>query len=460
MRIWRTLRPVDRAFIRGIIGDVVMLTETPVDWIFLRAAIEFWDPEHAVFNFRGTELAPTIEEHFWRELTPARFLWVARWNPDGPMITGCPGIVGVPLVSHLGSTLIFPGRVIRQLGGLQDIPVEADRLPYRIQWADSPSTAPARFLQIREIHRQRDASTIQRLYFPEHNTDEERALSATSAYVAQFYSQRSTSPQRSQTTPIPRATPTVAPETESSTQAAMRAELQSIREERDRLRCELVDSRAEVADYRELQMELARAQEDRVDISEEVNPPVPAHSQPPPTHAPTPPTPAGVLPEYSGAPPTHLLPSTSSGAPLPRVSLTSSASDDQARITAIEGKVNQLAASMTANMAELFFSLLRGPNRASSSSTPPPRQGPTVDPTPWIPPTQAPENTYAPAPPTLHTSTVHPFASPFPPPPAPTVVPLPPAAFLSSEQALSVPPPICMPTPAPIYTVPPLMAFP
>ncbi|OWM76819.1 hypothetical protein CDL15_Pgr017212 [Punica granatum] len=39
----------------------------------------------------------------------------------------------------------------------------------------------------------------------------------------------------------------------------MRAELQSIREERDRLRCELVDSRAEVADYRDLQTELAQA---------------------------------------------------------------------------------------------------------------------------------------------------------------------------------------------------------
>ncbi|PKI66964.1 hypothetical protein CRG98_012629 [Punica granatum] len=244
MRIWRTLRPVDRAFVQGIIGDV--------------------DPQHAVFNFQGTELAPTIEEytaliqrptpttqgifvpnpfavirsqlstllgipaqevhqelhqgwdhgvkiawlsdwtllraltpstasyqrdachgfsewrHFWRELTPARFLWVARWSPGGPMITRCPGIVGVPLLSHLGNTLIFPGR-------------------------------------------------------------------------------GSMSPQRSQTAPIPRATPTSAPEAESSTQAAMHAELQFIREERDRLRCELVDSSAEVADYRELQTELARA---------------------------------------------------------------------------------------------------------------------------------------------------------------------------------------------------------
>ncbi|PKI61328.1 hypothetical protein CRG98_018283 [Punica granatum] len=353
MRIWRTLRPVDRAFIQGIIGDMVMFTETPVDWIFLRTAMEFWDSEHAVFNFQGTELSPTIEEyttliqrptpttqgifvpnpfatirifgtllfpyspnlidgaiaqvvlqavgghsyveallaetvrsldyvrevrrsrmrgsphllqtwflahvcpfcsshpfsyitderslierlvpvipppehsfserrHFWRELTPARFLWAARWNPGGPMITGCPGIVGVPLLSHLGSTLIFPG------------------------W-------------IRESRRQRDASTIQRLYFPEHPTDEERAFSATAAYVARFYPRGSTSPQRSQASPTPRAAPTPALEAESSIQAAMHAELQAIREEQDRLRCELVDSRAEVADYRELQTELARA---------------------------------------------------------------------------------------------------------------------------------------------------------------------------------------------------------
>ncbi|OWM84358.1 hypothetical protein CDL15_Pgr020731 [Punica granatum] len=39
----------------------------------------------------------------------------------------------------------------------------------------------------------------------------------------------------------------------------MHAELRAIREERDRLHCELVDSRAQVADYRELQTELTRA---------------------------------------------------------------------------------------------------------------------------------------------------------------------------------------------------------
>ncbi|OWM84362.1 hypothetical protein CDL15_Pgr021931 [Punica granatum] len=155
------------------------------------------------------------------------------------------------------------------------------------------------------------------------------------------------------------------------------------------------------------------AEGDHVDVSEEVNPSVPTLSQPPQTHAPPPLTPTGVLPAYSGAPPTHLPPPTSSGMPLPPASLTSAATDDQARITALEGTVNQMAA----NMAELL-ALLRGPNRASSSSTPPPGQGSTVDPAPGIPPTQAPENMDAPAPPILHTSVAQPFTSPYQPPPS------------------------------------------
>ncbi|OWM71789.1 hypothetical protein CDL15_Pgr023268 [Punica granatum] len=157
-----------------------------------------------------------------------------------------------------------------------------------------------------------------------------------------------------------------------------------------------------------------------------------------------------LLPAYSGALPTHLPPPASSGAPLPPVSLTSAATDDQARIAALEGTVNQMAT----NMAELL-ALLRGPNRASSSSTPPLGPGPTVDPTLRAPPTQAPENVEAPAPPTLHTSTVHPFPTQLPPPPTPSVVPLPPATFLSSEHILSAPPLVPMSAPAAAYTVPP-----
>ncbi|PKI67393.1 hypothetical protein CRG98_012210 [Punica granatum] len=242
-------------------------------------------PEHSFSEWRC----------FWRELTLARFLWVARWNPGGPMITGCPGIVGVSLLSHLGSTLIFPGRD----GG------------------------------------------------------------------------------------------------------------------RGSRRC--------------LQ-----------------------GSQP---FGPDSLTPAGVLPAYFAALPTHLPPPASSRAPLPPASPTAAATNDQARIAALEGTVNQMAT----NMVELL-ALLRGPNRASSSSTPPPGPGPAVDPTPWAPSTQAPENVEAPAPPTLYTSPVRPFTSQLPPPPAPSVVPLPPATFLSLEHILSAPPPVSIPTPAMAYSVPPPMA--
>ncbi|PKI61727.1 hypothetical protein CRG98_017880 [Punica granatum] len=425
MRIRRTLRPVDHAFIQGIIGDVVMLTETPVDWIFLRTAAEFWDPEHAVFNFQATELAPTIEEYttlIQRPTPTTHGIFVP--NPFTAAQGQLSTLLHIPAQdfheelhqSHLGSTLIIPGRVIRQLGGLQDVPAEADRLPFRIQWADSTSTAPARFLQIREIRRQRDASIIQRLYFPKHPIDDERVFAATSAYVARFYARGLASPRPSHAAPTPRAASTLAPEAESSIQAAMHTELWAIREERDRLRCELVDSRAEVADYRELQTQLTRARARVAHLDQEM---------------------ARTLPAYSGALPTHLPPPASSGAPLPPASLTSAATDDQARITALEGTVNQMAANMTELLA-----LLRGPNPASSSSTPPPGQGPTTEPTPRIPPTQAPEDSEAPPPPTLHASMAHPVTGPYPPPPAPTAVPLPPATFLSSEHILSAPPPV------------------
>ncbi|PKI67344.1 hypothetical protein CRG98_012293 [Punica granatum] len=63
MRLWRTLCPVDRAFLRLIIRDLPLLVDSPIDWTLLRTAISFWDTQHAVFNFQGTELAPTIEEY-------------------------------------------------------------------------------------------------------------------------------------------------------------------------------------------------------------------------------------------------------------------------------------------------------------------------------------------------------------------------------------------------------------
>ncbi|PKI73158.1 hypothetical protein CRG98_006445 [Punica granatum] len=152
--------------------------------------------------FRPSDRDYTDWIYFFKRLTLAQFLWAARLNPCGPMTIGCPSVIGLPLISHLGSTLVFPARVIRQLGGLQDIPIEADRTPHCFMWTYIIALLPDRVLRIREVQR--------------------------------------------------------VPDAKSSVQGAIRTELQSIREERDRLRCELVDIRAELTDHRELQSELAQ----------------------------------------------------------------------------------------------------------------------------------------------------------------------------------------------------------
>ncbi|PKI58581.1 hypothetical protein CRG98_021044 [Punica granatum] len=211
------------------------------------------------------------------------------------------------------------------------------------------------------------------------------------------------------------------------------------------------------------------AEENQLAVFEENTPPTPIHSQPPTMHAPPPLTPVGVPLAHHGAPSTHLLPPASSGtppaysgAPLPRVPPLAvqvpSIPDDNARIAALEGTVNQLAANMATNMAELM-ALLKGPNRASSSSTSPPRYGPTVDPNTWVLPTFVQESGDATALTTAHIPATYPVSN-LPVPPAfpqssdaPAVAPFPPTAI--SELPMSVPPPVFALAPAPIFTVPP-----
>ncbi|OWM78064.1 hypothetical protein CDL15_Pgr018633 [Punica granatum] len=126
------------------------------------------------------------------------------------------------------------------------------------------------------------------------------------------------------------------------------------------------------------------AEENQLAVFEEDTPITPIHSQAPTMHAPPPHMPpAGVSPAHRGASPTHLPPPASSG-PHPAYSggQPSSTADDCARIAVLESTINQLVATMATNMAELM-ALLKGPNRASLSFTPPPGYGPAVDPSPW-----------------------------------------------------------------------------
>ncbi|OWM91517.1 hypothetical protein CDL15_Pgr009404 [Punica granatum] len=86
-RLWNTFRPVDRAFLRPIIGDLPLLADSPIDWTLLEAAISYWDIQRAVFSFQGSELAPTVEEYAnlgdynWRH-TATRLVNVSGWRKE------------------------------------------------------------------------------------------------------------------------------------------------------------------------------------------------------------------------------------------------------------------------------------------------------------------------------------------------------------------------------------------
>ncbi|PKH98594.1 hypothetical protein CRG98_049704, partial [Punica granatum] len=111
---------------------------------------------------------------------------------------------------------------------------------------------------------------------------------------------------------------------------------------------------------------------------------------------------------------------------------------------------------MAANMAEMM-ALLRGPNCASSSSTPPLAREPTVDPAPCIPPTHAPEGDIAAAPaPTIipvpvprptHTPAVHPVDFCHPQSTIPAIVSLPPMMISVPDLVMFAPFLVSVPAP-------------
>ncbi|PKI79463.1 hypothetical protein CRG98_000154 [Punica granatum] len=266
---------------------------------------------------------PSFSEwrHFLHELTPARFLWVARWNPGGSMITRCLGIVGAPLLSHLGSTLMFPGR---------------------------HHTTP---LLPRAPHRRR-ASTL-------------RHISIRGSVLLKG-----------------------------------------------------LDVPTAALDY--------------------LDPTSRTYNRPG-SHSTS-------LGSFSTTP--VACPATY---------------DPRGHTTGVFRR--SLCTSLTGGIFKHAPSIIRGTPSTSLAISSADliylrRPRPTVDPTSWIPLTQIPKSVDALARPTTHASTVYPFTIPLPSPSAPTAFPFPPATFLTSDQALSMPPPIPMPVPTPIYTAPSPMVFP
>ncbi|XP_031405688.1 uncharacterized protein LOC116214420 [Punica granatum] len=176
--------------------------------------------------------------------------------------------------------------------------------------------------------------------------------------------------------------------------------------------------------------------------------------------------PPGYRPPPTGyaPPPPMYVPSSATQAPPP--------AHDPTRMATLEGNVTTLQNAvdlMAANMAEMM-ALLRGPNRASSSSIPPLARGPTVDPAPWVPPTHEPEGDIAaaPAPTIIPVPAPHPTRAPaihlvdfgLPQSTIPAIASLPPMTIPVPDTVMFAPPPVPMPAPATIYTAPPPMGFP
>ncbi|OWM76415.1 hypothetical protein CDL15_Pgr023958 [Punica granatum] len=167
-------------------------------------------------------------------------------------------------------------------------------------------------------------------------------------------------------------------------------------------------------------------------------------------------------PRYAPPPSAH-APSSATQAPPP--------AHDPTRMATLEGNVTTLQGTvnlMAANMAEMM-ALIRGTNRASSSSTPPLARVSTVDPAPWVSLTHAPEGDIEAAPtPTIipspashptHVLAIHPVDFFQPQSTIPATVSLPPLTIPTPNPVVFAPPPVSVLAPATVYTVPPPIGF-
>ncbi|OWM83235.1 hypothetical protein CDL15_Pgr012716 [Punica granatum] len=145
------------------------------------------------------------------------------------MALRCPDFYGVPLMSHVGSTTYFPGRVVRQLSGLQTVPEDTARTRFEHTWREdqTPTDRQSNVKQVLDAWR---TVIIERPYFPEHPTLDERDFQATEEYVIRFY----------------RWGP------------AAHEDLVNSPAERDRFRLEVAEKDEQLVDQRQLQRELAQ----------------------------------------------------------------------------------------------------------------------------------------------------------------------------------------------------------
>ncbi|PKI51098.1 hypothetical protein CRG98_028527 [Punica granatum] len=259
-RILEALCPIDRVYVRNIVGDLPLLAECPNDWTFLRFAIELWDPQHDPLvpqRFDSHRLAHVVLQVVGGSSYMEALVSETVRSLDYRKASRRDRMRGSPyLLSSWRRTYTRTILVERSLGPRRSddhrvsgdhraSPHQSLRKHTHLPWPSNQTTRrPARHYRRGKSH-----CLLVHVGNP--------APSVAKRFLRVREGLRPTS--RPRAAPVPRVPPAHATNPEDTAQTATRRELLVIREERDRLRHELVEARAEHTDQRELQRELAEA---------------------------------------------------------------------------------------------------------------------------------------------------------------------------------------------------------
>ncbi|PKI66180.1 hypothetical protein CRG98_013433 [Punica granatum] len=178
-----------------------------------------------------------VEEHkisewikIFREVSPKGFKWRVAWMPPGAMALRCHDFNGIPLLSHVGSTIYFPARVMRQFGSLQTVPEDTARTRFQHTWREDQTSVDCQS-DIQQVLSAWHTAVTELPYFHEHPTQDEWDFQATEEYILHFYRWIPLAQEDFTGSPRPEgSTPYGAPSTSSM---AVQAELTNLRSERD-----------------------------------------------------------------------------------------------------------------------------------------------------------------------------------------------------------------------------------
>ncbi|PKI66305.1 hypothetical protein CRG98_013267 [Punica granatum] len=250
------------SYISDILGEIHDYAKLPINWNLLKAAVGFWDPQYAVFNFHGTELTPTIEKYTTLVERPGATQDIVEVHAAAYTIIVLVERSMEPRRSHghwmSSDHRAPPHQPFRMLACLPRPSNQAARWLARHSRRGKPCSLPNCMDKICPFSFRKVPENQGDSLMVGHSPHAGPLLSGAPyrrrASIRRHFSIRGpVSP-----TFIPQV-PIAPPEAECSNQAARRMELQSLQEEVDRLHREIAEVRIELTDQRELQREIAQA---------------------------------------------------------------------------------------------------------------------------------------------------------------------------------------------------------